>query len=691
MIKTIFARFRKVLNFRNSKIQTRLIASFLLISTVPLLIVGISSYRKSSEALSEKIGSYSEQLMEQIGGRVLNVLAQTEKTSQELGYNNVLQDCLTSYDNADEFERMDIAAEANQFFKSRFASSAEVRGAVLMNSSKSFTSQFGIEMKEDTIDALMRYADEGQNKPAWMYVNAVSKSESGQSYIILCRKINKLNTTKDIGYIFIVLNEATISGILKDIDLGKDSQLFIADSDGMIISSGTAALEHGKAYGDMKLIGTIAGRGADTKKSLSFNQKLLCYYPVSGTNWFIISTVPYKHLNQAGRELGVSIAGIGVVCLILAILLSFQISRGISAPLKKLVEMMNEAQKGNLTIAKRDDHRDEIARVINSFHDMIENISHLILKVRQSTQNVLSTAQKISYSAEQSHVSSEQIATTMEQIAAGATDQAMNSTESVGLMDKLAEDIGTVSSDMSDAGKVVADTMELSERTLLSVRLLDDAASETSRVSEDIVKDINQLNASMKEIRKIVNVIVNIADQTNLLSLNAAIEAARAGESGRGFAVVADEVKKLAEQSKEASVMISNIINHVQKETEVTAISAGKAKTIVRQQTDVVFETGEAFRTILGAMEGLSGQMKKVDASTTDMLTSMGKAMGSIQAISAVSEETAATVEEISASTQQQMAGSEELTAHAKTLNELAEELRMEISAFTIKDDLLLI
>jgi methyl-accepting chemotaxis protein len=237
---------------------------------------------------------------------------------------------------------------------------------------------------------------------------------------------------------------------------------------------------------------------------------------------------------------------------------------------------------------------------------------------------------------------------------------------------------------MSKVLDSVENTKQLSETALIAVKSLNDKAIHTNSVSEKIVTDINILNNDTKEIKKIVKVIVGIAEQTNLLSLNAAIEAARAGEAGRGFAVVADEVKKLADQSKEASILINNIIGNIQQKTEVTVDAANNASVIIKQQMDSVIETDNAFKTILTAMSSISGGIESMSNSVNGMISLKDKTMGVIENISAIAEESAATSQEVSASTEEQMAGAEVLSNLGKELTAMAEELNNAILIFKV-------
>lgn len=222
---------------------------------------------------------------------------------------------------------------------------------------------------------------------------------------------------------------------------------------------------------------------------------------------------------------------------------------------------------------------------------------------------------------------------------------------------------------------VVYDTQKLSEIALVAVKSLNDKAMETKSVSAQIIDDINSLNEDMKEIKNITNLIAGISEQTNLLSLNAAIEAARAGEAGRGFAVVAEEVKKLADQSKDASVMISSIIQRIQTKTEITVDAANRSSSIVGKQMEAVYETDNSFKTIFSSMEAISQMIKEVENSLKVVLDSKTIVMSTMENVSAVSEEAAATSEEVAASTEEQIASAQALSALAEELSSMAEEL----------------
>jgi methyl-accepting chemotaxis protein len=195
---------------------------------------------------------------------------------------------------------------------------------------------------------------------------------------------------------------------------------------------------------------------------------------------------------------------------------------------------------------------------------------------------------------------------------------------------------------------------------------------------------IQELNDNSRSIGQIVKVIGNIANQTNLLSLNAAIEAARAGAMGKGFAVVADEVRKLAEKSVTAANEISAIIKDTQGKTARTVEQAAATESILISQNHAVQNTIQIFERISESMGLFSRQVDQIRASIANMESNKEKAVFSIQNISAVSQQTAASSEEVAASAQEQLAGIELLTGKVQELKSTADALKENISKFKL-------
>ena len=279
---------------------------------------------------------------------------------------------------------------------------------------------------------------------------------------------------------------------------------------------------------------------------------------------------------------------------------------------------------------------------------------------------------------------SEHVSITVKQIADGAHEQANDINDSVGNMNKLSEEINSVGEDMNNVATAVNNAKALNYNASQAVEKLNEKSNQTNIASDKIAQNVNALNDSMKEIQKIVKVIVGISEQTNLLALNAAIEAARAGEAGKGFAVVSAEVKKLAEHTKEASASISSILSSIQKRTEITVSEANNASSIVDEQLKTVEDAEDTFKSIFELMDKIVSSMGKMDTSVSKIMRSKEMVLNAMTNVSAVSEESAATSQEIFENTAKQMVSSNDLAQYAGTLQSMSDGLNKAITKFKI-------
>ena len=680
---------------RNIKISTRLIGSFLALSLIPLSITGILTYMKSSTAMESKIKTYSVQVMNQLNQTVELELMKFKGYSDDVILNEDLQKVLIDSNDMEAGAKHELFNSIFVLLQAKFKDIKAVTDVAVIASHDEIINYGGdshLWDKTQTLPRLKKIAEVNRGTVSW----SVETLTDGSKNLVLSRAIYSKSSGELLGYFVAAFKESYFSGIYKDIDLGAGAEILILDSKDTVVSSRNPKIEINKAFKTAGLVDNILAHEKQQanlknsqissdqviKISIANGNNLAAYSKIANTDWYIAGLIPYSYINSESQKIGMYIFGICILCLFLALLLSYIISGSISVPLKKLVSLMKEAKEGNFAIDISDKGRDEICEVTNNFNDMVSNISVLVSKVSESAQSVLANSEKIAFASERTYTNSEHIAFTIQQVATGATEQAGEVSDSVIYMSKMSDVMNKAEQHMIAIAKSIDNIKELSNNATSAVKLLNDKALETNAVSEKIVSDINELDVNMREIKKIIKIIVDIAEQTNLLSLNAAIEAARAGEVGRGFAVVADEVKKLADQSKEASTTISGILANIHSKTELTVNESNNASAIIKEQMDTVERTNGAFKTIFEAMDDMSRNMDHMQGSVEVVLESRSKTMESIETISAVSEETAATVEEVSASTQEQMAGSEELAALAKNLNEMAQQLSNAVLIF---------
>ena len=205
------------------------------------------------------------------------------------------------------------------------------------------------------------------------------------------------------------------------------------------------------------------------------------------------------------------------------------------------------------------------------------------------------------------------------------------------------------------------------------------------QIVQEAVRKMDNLNHQAKEISRIVLMIHEVADQTNLLALNAAIEAARAGEHGRGFAVVADEVRQLAQQVSESVTEITEIVNRIQNESSMTAGSLKNGYKEVEKGSNQIQNTGETFNQIRSAVSEMAQEMKKVFRKNLSGVAVTSQELNATsEVIARIAEESAAGVEETAATTQQSSSSMEEVSQSSRKLATLAEELQELVRYFKL-------
>ncbi|WP_256860520.1 methyl-accepting chemotaxis protein [Paraliobacillus ryukyuensis] len=366
-------------------------------------------------------------------------------------------------------------------------------------------------------------------------------------------------------------------------------------------------------------------------------------------------------------------------------LLTYLISRVINRNLNEVVYVSNQVADGNLHVDAIDyNGQDEIGRIAASINTMGRNLKSIIHDILEISETVSSQSEELTQSASEVKNGSQQIAATMQELSSGSETQANNASD-------LSSAMSTFTTKMQEAnerGQGIYNTSnDVLGMTTEGAKLMEGSVNQMAIVDQIVkesVQKVKGLDAQSQEVTKLVSVIHDIAEQTNLLALNAAIEAARAGEHGKGFAVVADEVRKLAEQVSASVTDITKIVESIQKESSGVANALQGSYKEVEKGTNQIKSTGETFTGIEKAVNNMVTSIKTVTENLRTMSTSSKEMGANIEDIASISEESAAGVEQVAASAQQSSSTMEEISNSSDQLAKLAEKLNSLVKQFRL-------
>ncbi|MCC3358670.1 HAMP domain-containing methyl-accepting chemotaxis protein [Bacillus sp. REN16] len=374
-----------------------------------------------------------------------------------------------------------------------------------------------------------------------------------------------------------------------------------------------------------------------------------------------------------------------VVSTLIAILSLVIIGKNIGKQLKNLIGVSNQIAEGNLKIDEiQVKGKDEIGLLSKSLNVMNNSLRTMIHEISIVSDQVTTKSSELMISSSEVKAASQQIASTVQELSTGAEEQAHSSTHLAKMMEDYVEKIQTANQSGSQINESSQKVLDMTEKGHEFMKASTEQMNKINNIMEFSVEKVKGLDEQTKQISTLVKVIRDIADQTNLLALNAAIEAARAGEHGRGFAVVADEVRKLAEQVSHSVKDITNIVNSIQKESNSVAQGLLNGYSQVDEGTKQIQVTGQTFKDIYDAVTVMVKRIQSISESLDTIASNTVEMNSSIDNIAAVSEQSAAGIEQTSASVQQTNSSMETISDHSELLSDLAGRLNTMISKFKL-------
>lgn len=673
------------MNLNLSSVRTKFLAGLIPLFVVCFVALTVISYQITNNVLTENADTLSAEIGNKFANELEGQMAEKYARLEELAHNPLI----LSEDEAVRIRLLHSLQERVPEFD--MVSFLDLNGQALSDAGK----------RMDRSDRPY-YKIVKETKKAYTNQPSISGT-TGQMISVLTVPVMQNGELKGMLYGTVELSK--LSEMASHIKLFETGYGYLVDETGVTLGHPTRPEYVGKMNLTQK---EIEGQSATLDESLmaafkeasqNVKQTAVTYkntkgftatavitpIELEGRNWYVVVSAPEEEFSAAANNMLKIMAGLAVFFIVIAILVIFFFAKKITDPLitirDECLELTNgDFRRNSVSV----DSNDEIGQLARGFNDMRAGLRKLINDVQNQSSQVAAASQEMTASAHQSAQASEQVAVSIVSIAE-SMNQGLHAAKDADIMTQdvthSVEEIAAKAKDIDNVAKTT------SKNASLGSTAVGNALSEMEKIDEgsrEIQNAIAKLDKGSQEIGNIVELISNIAAQTNLLALNAAIEAARAGEAGRGFAVVADEVRKLAEESETSSRRIGELIKRnlsdMQGAVEVSRIGTER----INEGIMVVKDAGNTFNLIVSDVENLSQQVDFIAKAIGEIAAGSEKIASSVDQITSISQKNAAETESVSAATEEQSASMEEIASASRTLAELAERLQHEVAKFKV-------
>lgn len=377
-----------------------------------------------------------------------------------------------------------------------------------------------------------------------------------------------------------------------------------------------------------------------------------------------------------------------LIAVVVSITVGWMVVNKIIRVLHKGMGMVENVSSGNLVTQLEDKYltrKDEAGQISRAINSLREKLQKMFGNIFENSSQLLQTSVALTESAQNTETTVAQVEKAVQEIAEGATSQAEETQKASGQVSVMGDKITETAREVENLNRNAKEMQKSSDEAMRTMEELSSINEKAKEAINIIYDQTNTTNDSAVKIKEATNLITSIAEETNLLSLNASIEAARAGEQGRGFAVVASQIQKLAEQSNESAQKIEEIILSLLEDSGNAVKTMDEVKVIMENQSENLTRTSENFAQVKQGIDHSINGISNISDLTEELKQLKVSVIDIVQSLSSIAQQNAASAQETSAAATEVSATVETLSDTAKQLEAIAEGLEESISAFQIK------
>ena len=411
-----------------------------------------------------------------------------------------------------------------------------------------------------------------------------------------------------------------------------------------------------------------------------------CY--VSENGFIFVMTADDTDLLKAANKLQARGLGTAVVVLILGVFVAWICARRMTRPLIRMTSAVDRIAGFDLTedpeLIALDKNKGETGAIAHAVLHMKQALRSMVQQIREESANIHQASGQLEENATATSGNVDSVETAVNEIATGATSQAtetQRATEDVVMMGTMIEDTSTQVENLNSTAVEMSNASASARDALEELNHINEKAIESIEV---IYQQTHTTNESALKIKDVTELIASIAEETNLLSLNASIEAARAGDAGKGFAVVASQIQKLAEQSNASTKKIDDIIHMLLTDSENAVHTMEEVREVMHQQSEKVEQTKQVFGSVnQGIDQSISG-MEAISEHTRQLDHARENIVDTVQNLSAIAQENAASTEETNAVVMEIGGVMQQISGNAQGLRRIADILEKNMETFKL-------